>query len=111
MTWLAAWCTADLAVFYCVQGFPLRLAPGAPHSLRLLAGHPFSQQQASEEEQDELAQQLMTQLAPEQQLVAAQIMSGEQLPAFKVRTSIFTSAWRSKHRLEITFTAGAAAAT
>jgi hypothetical protein len=67
-----------------VQGFPLRLAPGAPHSLRLLAGHPFSQKQHSEGEQEELAQQLMTQLAPEQQLVAAQIMSSEQLPTFKV---------------------------
>jgi hypothetical protein len=56
--------------------------------LRLLAGHPFSQQQGSEDDQEELAQQLMTQLAPEQQLVAAQIMSGEQLPTFKVRIHI-----------------------
>jgi hypothetical protein len=67
-----------------LQGFPLRLAPGAPHALRLLAGHPFGQKQSSEEDQEELAQQLMTQLAPEQQLAPAQIMSGEQLPTFKV---------------------------
>lgn len=66
-----------------MQGFPIRLAPGAPHSLRLLQGHPFCHKKDGQEQ--ELAQQLLTQLAPEQQLAPAQVMSGEQLSAFKVK--------------------------
>ncbi|KAF8056436.1 SMCHD1 [Scenedesmus sp. PABB004] len=65
------------------QGFPLRLAPGAPHSVRLLAGHPF----VGGAEAEEGAAALMTQLpAPGQALAAAEAMSGEALPSFKVQT-------------------------
>jgi hypothetical protein len=53
--------------------------PGLPHALRLLAGHPFGQ--AAE---DSNASQVLTQLAAERQLQPAEVMSGEELPAFKV---------------------------
>jgi hypothetical protein len=68
------------------QGFLVRLAPGAPHSVRLLAGHPFAAAAAaSDAEGEQGARQLtMTQLAPEQALVPAEVLSGEQLPPFKV---------------------------
>lgn len=57
----------------------MRLMPGAPHSLRLLKGHPFCHTQQQEEDAP-----LLTQLAPNHQLVPAEIMSGEELQAFKV---------------------------
>jgi hypothetical protein len=69
-----------------VQGFPVRLAPGAPSAVRLLKGHPFTAAAAVEDgggAGDE-GQMSLTQLAPEQQLVPAQVVSGEQLQSFKV---------------------------
>lgn len=80
------------------QGFPVRLAPGAPNAVRLLKGHPFTTPAAGEESEEGHMQQVsMTQLAPEQQLVPAEIISGDQLPQFKViarpkRTIAFTCA-------------------
>eukprot|EP00775_Hariotina_reticulata_P002831 gene2831-3124_t len=62
------------------QGFPIRLMPGAPHALRLLAGHPFCQ--AAE---DADASHVLTQLAAEHLLQPAEVMNGEELPAFKVQ--------------------------
>lgn len=69
----------------CVcQGFPVRLAPGAPNGVRLLKGHPFTTAEGGESEEGQGQQVSLTQLAPEQQLVPAEIISGEQLPTFKV---------------------------
>ena len=52
--------------------------------MRLLKGHPFSRQQAGDCEGAAEEGVLMTQLAPEQQLAPAEVLSGEQLPIFKV---------------------------
>lgn len=58
--------------------------------MRLLKGHPFSQQDAIGDgdaaDVGQVQQLLLTQLAPEQQLVPAQVLSGEQLPTFKVQS-------------------------
>jgi hypothetical protein len=54
--------------------------------VRLLKGHPFlARTEEGEAADEEQVQQIsLTQLAPEQQLVPAEVLSGEQLPAFKV---------------------------
>jgi hypothetical protein len=66
------------------QGFLLRLAPGAPHTARLLAGHPFSKTGSAEGEAQDEEQPLLTQLALGDLLVPAEVLSGNQLPPFKV---------------------------
>lgn len=83
-------CHGTFVAYPAPQGFPVRLAPGAPNTVRLLKGHPFSQQDATGDgdaaDDGQVQQLLLTQLAPEQQLVPAQVLSGEQLPAFKVQS-------------------------
>jgi hypothetical protein len=65
----------------------VHLAPGAPSAVRLLKGHPFTAATAAVEDGSgagDEGQMSLTQLALEQQLAPAQVVSGEQLPAFKV---------------------------
>lgn len=62
----------------------MRVAPGAPTAVRLLKGHPFAASCQEEGAKEQPQQMSLTQLAPEQQLVPAEVLSGEQLPAFKV---------------------------
>jgi len=68
------------------QDFPVRLRPGAPHSIQLLAGHPFT---SSPVTGDALCTQLMSEQQQEQQLVAVSVVSGEMLPMFKVQVLDF----------------------
>lgn len=88
----------------CLQGFPIRLAPGAPHAVRLLKGHPFSRQPGAcdgdDADKGQVQQVMLTQLAPEQQLAPAEVLSGEQLPTFKVsRPHASTQSTRTDNKL------------
>ena len=87
------------------QGFPLRLRPGAPHSVELLPGHPFAgapDSSSSEPSEEEVVQSTPLEGAPQPDAAAggrqaaggkapgaqggglAVVTSGDALPEFQV---------------------------
>jgi hypothetical protein len=60
----------------------VRIRPGAPHQVQLLAGHPFTDQALQEEQLQ--ATQLLPGMAQSGALCAARVATGHALAPFKV---------------------------
>jgi hypothetical protein len=97
-----------------VQSFPVRIRPGAPHQVQLLACHPFTDQTLPEEHLQ--ATQLLPGMTHVNRLPAARVSTGDALPRFKVCIVVWcgagcmvpapavahpSKAWHHDHRLAV----------